>query len=291
MPLEVRALNKPLGAEIFGFNPSIPLDKESKHCLVRALRRHLLLVFRGGPEPSAEEFIRFGKEFGELAPGAEIFGDVSQYPEIIPITNELNEHGEPIGTASSVQLNWHHDYSYLSQTAKETFLHAITIPKERCNTHFSDSYSALESLPIELGKAVRQLSALHDINGSVPEEDHAQLEGELAKKRERHQREGRSKRGSWRQVHPMVKSHPESGREVLYVSKGMTSRVEGIPEKEGTELLETLFHQQTQREFVYTHKWQPGDMLLFDSFGVLHARDSFKPSSKRFIRQMSTVVF
>ena len=290
MQLEVNSLKEPLGAEVFGFNPRIPLDEESKSCLIRALRRHLLLIFRGGPQPTEEEFLQFGKEFGKLAPGAEIFGDVSDHPEIIPLTNEVNEYGEPVGTAGSVELNWHHDYSYLAQTAKETFLHGVTIPQEPCNTHFSDSYSALESLPTELGRTVRQLSALHDINGSVPEEDHAQLEQMVEKKRERHLREGRSRRGNWKYIHPMVKSHPDSGREVLYISKGMTSRVEGIPEKEGNELLETLFEQQTQKEFVYTHKWEPGALLLFDSFGVLHARDRFDPSLKRFVRQMSTVV-
>ncbi len=290
MNLEVHPLSEALGACVEGFEPGEFLDADAKQLLMRALRRHLVLVFRGQATPSAEEFVRFGRAFGRLAPGAEIFGDVSTHPEIIPITNEQNERGEPVGTASSVALSWHHDYSYLEQTAKETFLQALVIPEAPCDTHFCDSYAALESLPAALAARVRELKAFHDIDGSVPQEDQEFLGAELHKKRERHRREGRRQRGNWTQVHPMVRRHPESGRDVLYVSRGMTSRIEGLAEAESDELLHTLFEHQERAEFIYSHRWRAGDMVLFDSFGVLHARDRFDPKARRFLRQMSTVV-
>ncbi|NNL84582.1 MAG: TauD/TfdA family dioxygenase [Myxococcales bacterium] len=290
MKLEIHPLPEALGARVAGYEPSQSLDVEAKGLLLRALRRHMVLIFRGHSAPSEEEFVCFGRSFGELAPGAEIFGDVSNHPEIIPITNQHNERGEPLGTASSVKLNWHHDYSYLPRTAKETFLQALLIPEAPCDTHFCDSYTALESLPTDLANRLRELEAHHDIDGSVPEEDQEFLEAELAKKRQRHRREGRGQRGHWRHVHPMVRRHPESGREVLYISQGMTSRVEGLPESESRDLLEALFEHQLREEFIYSHRWQAGDMVLFDSFGVLHARDRFDPKERRYLRQMSTVV-
>ena len=163
MALEIDPLAQPFGAEVHGWQPERSLSDGELAQIVRALRRHLVLIFRGQATPTGDQLVDFGSRFGELAPGATIFGDPSDHPEILPITNARDEAGDPLGTADSAALNWHFDYSYMPRTAKETFLEALEIPDAPCPTYFCDSYTALETLPTKRVEELRKLSAYHDV--------------------------------------------------------------------------------------------------------------------------------
>lgn len=290
MNLEISPLAEPLGAEIRGWDPSSPLSADEKSRLERALRRHLLLVFRGHPRPKDQELIALGRNFGELAPGANIFSDRARHPEILPVTNLLDEHGEPLGTASSAALRWHLDYSYLPRVGKETFLEAVEIPSAPCPTYFCDNYSALETLPVERVERLRGLRARHDVRGAIPREDQHLIDTAIQQKRARNKRSQRKPDPIPRSDHPVVMRHPDSGRETLYVSPGMTTEILEVDEQESRELLAELFEHQGRPEWTYVHQWKVGDLVLFDSLATLHARDRFAPESRRYMRQMSTLV-
>ncbi len=289
MAFQITPLAEPLGAEVFGWMPEQPLAEQELAQLLRALRRHLVLIFRGQPSPTEEALIQLGALFGELAPGAEIFGDPARRAEILPITNLRDERGDPLGTASSAALLWHLDYSYMPRVAKETFLEAVEIPEAPCPTHFCDNYSALETLPARLVKRLRKLSAGHDVRGAVPPEDRSLIERDVERKRDRDRRLGVTRPPIPRSQYPVIRCHPDSGRECLYVSPGMTTHVVGLEASESRELLASLYEHQIQPELVYTHQWRVGDLVLFDAFGVMHARDRIPAGARRYMRQMSTL--
>jgi len=288
MAFEIAPLPESLGAEVCGWKPEQDLTPADLAQLLRALRRHLVLVFRGQRSPIDEELVSFGRCFGDLAPGATIFGDPAERPEILPITNLRDERGDPLGTAGSAALLWHLDYSYLPRVAKETFLEAVEIPEAACRTHFCDTYSALETLPPDQVKQLRELSAGHDVRGAVPPEDRAAIEADVERKRARDRRKGIRRERIPRSVYPVIRRHPDSGRESLYVSPGMTTHIVDVDAEESRELLDSLHAHQLQPELTYTHEWRMGDLVLFDAFGVMHARDRIPAGVRRYMRQMST---
>jgi alpha-ketoglutarate-dependent taurine dioxygenase len=290
MAFEILPLAEPLGAEVRGWKPEFSLSDVDLAQLLRALRRHLVLVFRGHAAPSGEELVDFGSRFGELAPGATIFGDPSEYPEILPITNARDARGDPLGTADTAALNWHFDYSYMPRVGKETFLEAVEIPDTPCPTYFCDSYTALETLPAKRVKELRSLSAYHDVRGAVPEEDLHLMEDSVRRKRERNRRSGKTYTPIPSSEHPVIRRHPDSGREMLYVSPGMTTCLVDMEAGESAVLLAELHAHQAQPELTYLHQWRVGDLVVFDAMGVMHGRDRFDPGERRYMRQMSTLV-
>ena len=88
-------------------------------------------------------------------------------------------------------------------------------------------------------------------------------------------------------AHPVVRTHPATGRKALYVNRLMTRRIEGLPPPESEELLNILFDHQERPEFVYEHVWRPGDILMWDNRCTLHARTDFSPDERRLLRRVT----
>ncbi len=84
--------------------------------------------------------------------------------------------------------------------------------------------------------------------------------------------------------------HPDTGREALYVSPGMTTWILNLPKGESDALLQELFEHATRPERVYSHEWRVGDLVVFDTFGLMHRRDRFDPDDRRYMRQLSTLL-
>ena len=175
MQLVINPLKKPLGAEVHGWQPCEELDGESLDVIMRALRQHLVLVFRGQPTPSDEELIRFASAFGdELSKGTEYFGHLVKHAEILPVSNIEDETGQPIGSGSAGALNWHTDYSFQPKIGKESFLEAVELPKSGGgSTYFCDMYVAFETLAPAKREQLRVLigapgMARSALTGAVP---------------------------------------------------------------------------------------------------------------------------
>ena len=130
MRLEVRPLSEPVGAIMTGWNPDEELAPEDRETILRGLRQHLVLVFRGHRQPSDAALVRFARSFGDLVKGTVWFGDMVEFPEILPITNIDGPDGVPRGTGGSVEFGWHADYSYVERVGKESFLEAVELPRE-----------------------------------------------------------------------------------------------------------------------------------------------------------------
>lgn len=305
MKLEITPLpDAPLGAIVRGWEPEEPLDDTTRSRITDGLRDHLVLVFRGHRQPADDELVRFARSFGPLIAGSEWFRDAGDRPEILPVTNAVGEDGIPLGTGGAGPLEWHADYSYVPQPGKESFLDAVTLPPDGPCTYFCDQYDALATLPDELVSRLRGLRAHHSLTDHVERGVEEKLEKDLENgvgnngdrldnrgfeaKRRRDERDGIERPPIPEAEHPVVMTHPDTGREILYVSRGLTRRVIGLSRQESNALLKQLHQHSTHPDRVYAHNWEVGDLVVFDTLGALHRRDAWDPSGTRVMRQLST---
>ena len=152
-----------------------------------------------------------------------------------------------------------------------SMLYALEVPGKGGNTLFANGYAAYEALSPSLKKRIEGRTALN----AYDYDSAATLRGTRL-------REGIP--CCW---HPMVRTHPATGRKALYVNRLMTAAVEGMTEQEGEELLSSLFDHQEQRQFVYEHVWRPHDLLVWDNRCALHARTDFSADERRLMRRLT----
>ena len=292
MPLVVTPINEaPFGAVVRGWDPGHEPDAALVAEVRAALAEHLVLVFRGHRRPDDDELVRFAESFGELIKGSEWLRDAGARPEILPVTNAEDDDGVPLGTGGAGQLEWHADYSYSPRPARESFLDAVELPADGPRTCFVSQYRTLESLPAELVERLRGLQARHSVAQYVEagvDPDRHELNKGFDAKRRRDEASGIERPAIPEAIHPVVLRHPGTGRELLYVNKGLTEQIVGMDRPESSALLKELHRCATRPEAVYAHEWQVGDLVVFDALGGLHRRDSWDPTQRRVMRQLST---
>lgn len=301
MAVEVKPLDAPLGAIVQGWNPKTELSGADEASIRQGLQQHQVLVFRGHATPTDKELVGFATRFGNLIKGSEWFGDIDPVAEILRVNNLVGADGVAEGTGASSSLGWHADYSYVPHVGKESFLEAVEIPVKRPpQTCFANQYAAFESLPKAMEEMLRPLFAHHSITGYAKDgEQELQITGapqgtedfreSFKAKKLRNERLGVARPPIPQAVHPVILRHPDTGREILYVSKGITRSIIGMPQDESSALLKELAAHSTRPDNVYAHDWQVGDMVMFDTLGTLHRRDAWDASERRVMRQMSTL--
>ena len=298
MALDIRPLAAPLGAFVHGWNPKVEISSQDHADVLRGLRQHQVLVFRGHERPSDIELVRFARHFGDLVKGSEWFGDIGEHVEILPVNNLFDEEGVPMGTGGSAALEWHTDYSYVSTVGKESFLEASELPASAPQTCFCSQYVALETLPRKTVDMLRPLRAFHSIGYIAAEKSEQDSAGSSARnelregfraKKARNEKLGLKRPRIPEAEHPVIVRHPDSGREILYVNPGITRHIIGMPRDESDALLKELHAHSTCSSSVYAHDWQLGDMVVFDTLGTLHRRDAWDPAERRVMRQLSTL--
>ena len=273
----------PLGALVSGWEPAEPLSDASKRSITEALHRHRLLVFRGQPQPTDEDLVRFVESFGDPIRGSEWFRNAGALPEILPVTNIRGKDGDRLGVEGATNLEWHADYSYVATPAKTSFLNAVELPAEPPRTYFTDMYDAYATLDPELRARLSELRATHSIADYMTEPDK-----DFAAKIERDEAAGINRPDIPEAEHPVVVRHPDTGDEILYVSRGITRRIVGMERAESSALLKQLHLHATKPERVYGHDWEVGDLIMFDTLGTMHRRDAWDPTERRLMRQLST---
>lgn len=287
MDFEITPLDAPLGAMVHGWEPGVPLTGDEQATIRRALEAHLVLVFRGQRQATDDELIAFGQQFGALLKGSQFLERPRAHPEILKVANLVDADGKPEGTGGAAAMGWHADYSYVDRVGRETFLNAVTLPATPPHTCFVDQYKAYATLPEPLRRRIGPLRAFHSISHYYREggsDDVARYRADKA----RAEKDGEQFAPLPEAEHPVVVRHPDTGRPILYVSPAITRRILGLPDAESRELLETLVAHSTKPENVYAHDWQVGDLVLFDTLGTLHMRESWDNRETRVLRQMST---
>ncbi len=250
-----RPLPGALGADTDTLDLSRPLDPATVEAVKAAFREHHLLVIRN-QALDKERMYRFAELFGPIESHMIRLADGSKWDAVHTITN-LDAAGNPVAKPFiSSNYFWHSDKSFLKEPSLLTMLQAVELPPDGGDTQFADMTKAYDALPEDMKrridgmKVVQSLEFMRRYTGSAPptEEDIAAAPPI---------------------AHPLVRTHPETGRKSLYI--GMySSHIEGLPEEEGRALLEELLAHATQDRFLYTHKWRIGDLVFWDNRCLLH---------------------
>ncbi len=267
--IQVNPLSTALGAEIVGVDAGRPVDDASFATILDAWHRYLVIVLRG-QTLDEESQVRFAERFGELSP-IHTSHHSSTNRAVMYIGN-LKKDGRMIGALPLGEMHFHSDQCYQERPALGTMLYSIEVPSEGGDTLFANGYKAYEALPAEVKERVRGLEALnvYDYDGGVVERSNmVSPERGIAF------------------AHPVVRTHPASGRKSLYVNRLMTHHIEGLPPEESERLLALMFDTIERPENVYEHRWRVGDLLLWDNRCTLHARRDFDPNARRWMRRVT----
>jgi len=248
MPLNVRPITPAIGAIIDGVDLQKPLSGENKAAINDALLAHQVIFFRGQPLTPTQQ-----RDF------AASFGDLHIHP-IYPTTSEQKEiliidtHADSLPDND----NWHIDVTFIETPPLGSILQAIQLPAKGGDTLWASSAAAFEALSAPLQEFLEGLTATHDIGKSFPAERYATTA---------------EARATWEQalaknppiIHPVIRSHPESGRKSLLVNEGFTTRINELSKKESDLLLGYLFSHVSQPEFTLRWHWQLGDIAFWDN--------------------------
>ena len=249
---EVRPISGSIGAVIQG----IDLSEEPGHNVISAIRQawlaHGVIFFREQDLPPAK-FLAFAKRFGEVVEYPFIKG-IEGFPEIIPVV-KLEHERQNFGGI------WHSDTAYLDKPPMATMLIAREVPPYGGDTLFANGYSAYEALSDGMK---RMLDGLIAINSSA--------KADVTRTREDRIRDGGKTEAKKEFVseHPVVRTHPETGRKALYVNVGHTLRFKDMTVEESAPILDYLFQHQTRPELTCRFSWGVGSMAFWDNRCVLH---------------------
>jgi taurine dioxygenase len=272
--VDVVPLSKHIGAEIRGIDLRTALDADTIKQIHQAWLDHSVLLFRN-QSFSQEDLLRVTGYFGELAPltrPAKFFpkGYARLLPNIMMISN-IRENGETIGALPDGEMQFHHDQIHSEVPHNGTLLYSLEVPSYGGDTLFASGYAAYDTLDPAIKSQLAGRRAFHHYNyGSTVRGDSRGVEAFS------------------QAVHPVLRTHDETGRKAIYVNRLMTMRIENLPEAESDALLQALFDHSEKPEFIYRHVWRVGDLIVWDNRCSMHARDDF-PSDQRRLMLRTTV--
>jgi taurine dioxygenase len=279
--MKIHSSGEALGARIEGIDLAQPVSDSDFKQILRALGERGVLCF---PKQrlETEEFARFGRMFGELEINvANQFHELG-FPEVMVLSNMVKD-GRPIGLGDAGQ-GWHTDMSYSKEIALANVLYAIRVPmrdgQPLGDTQFRNMHAAYEDLPSDIKTKLKERTATHDfakfwdMMRARPGSQRAALTPQQ-----------RAKKPPVSQ--PIFRTHPITGRTILYCNPGYATHIDGIPETESAELLEFLLKHQEQEKYFYAHKWAEGDVLMWDNIGTVHnAVADYLPHEPRYMRRV-----
>ena len=256
----VSELRPGFGAEVKGVDAAAADDAMLAR-LVRQFDESGVLLLRDQKMAPAD-LIRYLGAFGELEGHTLKQYTLDGYPEIYILSN-IEVDGRPIG-AHNDGVGWHTDYSYKEEPVKCTMLYAVQVPDEGSDTLVADCCAAYDALPQDRKDAIDGLHLHHSYKYFMETREHGRMK--LPPEIERDNPDV---------FHPLVRRHPVTGRKALWPSTGTVKRVCGMPNPEGLDLLDELIDFVTQDQFVYRHKWQVGDLIMWDNRCTLHTGTLF----------------
>jgi taurine dioxygenase len=248
--VSIRPLNPVIGAELHGFDLKEDLSDDEVRSIQDALNRYQV-VFLRDQDITPEQHLAFGRRFGELHVHPSVRGKPrSQWSELMPVHADAN-------TGRIAGDKWHTDVSCDEKPPLASILHLTIIPESGGDTLFSSMYAAYEALSEPMKEMLGSLTATHD--GAPNYRDRA-----------RRNRENDSDRVNPVAVHPVIATHPYTGRKTIYVNSVFTVRINELGEAESDAVLKFLFAHVTRPEFQCRFHWQRNSIAFWDNRAVQH---------------------
>ncbi|MBC2689749.1 MULTISPECIES: taurine dioxygenase [Pseudomonas] len=262
--LTITPLSHALGAQISGVDIAQPLNVEQRDAIEQALLKHQVLFFRDQPI-TPEQQARFAANFGDLHIHP-IYPNVPEQPEVLILDTAQTD----------VRDNavWHTDVTFLPTPALGAVLSAKLLPAFGGDTLWASGIAAYEALSEPLKVLLQGLSATHDFVKSFPLERFGNTPQALE------QWEATRKKNP-PLSHPVIRTHPVSGRKSLFVNEGFTTRINELSDSESEAILKLLFAHATRPEFTIRWRWQTDDVAFWDNRVTQHfAVDDYRPARR-----------
>ncbi len=255
--LDIRPTGGALGAEIRGLNLSRPVPQDTVDAIRKAFLDHCLVFFRG-QQISETDQVRFTRYFGD--PVTHVRKQAEQkLPEIMLVSN-ITKNGQPIGALGHREIEFHSDLSYMPKPGTISMLYAVETPSEGGATQWCNCYAAYEGLDALMKARLANLRGTHlHFN---PEQNPPEVVD-----------------------HPLVCTHPETGRKTLFVSPYFSESIIGMAAEEAQVLLAYLFEHETQPKYIWTHQWRVGDLVMWDNRATMHRREPFPSNQRRLMKR------
>jgi taurine dioxygenase len=270
MSIVINSLSPVCGAEVIGLDANAVSDADFA-AVHRAFIDHGVLCFRDqrlSPEGHEAFSSRFGRLMGHILAQYLLPG----HSKILVLSNRVVD-GKPVGLEDAGRY-WHSDVSYEPVPPLGSMLYGMEVPPEGGDTLFASQYAAYEALPEALKRRIAGLKARHAFNYDY-------IQSQAGSKRRPLSEEQKAKlKGA---VHPVVRTHPESGRKALYVSPAFTAAIEGMEKAESDALLQELAAYATAESVIYRHRWRQFDLVLWDNRCLMHHATTYPP---QYIRHM-----
>jgi taurine dioxygenase len=264
-----------LGAEVLGLRVAA-IDDAIFPAVYEAFLAHQILLFRGQDLPPAAQ-VAFARRFGEVQVHVMDQYHASAYPELYTLSN-LDAEGKPSGAhPDRGTMAWHTDGSWQRVTGQATMLYAEQIPSSGGGTGFADMYAAYDALDPEEQARLAGLRAVHNLDFS------------------RNRRHGEkpmsaAQRGKVPPVdHPIVRTHPETGRKCLFLGDHAET-IAGWDYAAGRDFIEALNERIIGLARIYTHRWRPGDLMVWDNRCLMHKAGSYDTAREARVIRRCTVL-
>ena len=233
----------------------------------QAWRDHLVLRI-GGSVIDEVTFLDFARHFGApmLAPAYPVTKNkhpAKQAP-ITHVSNLRDQQGRPLGALVADALAWHSDMAYSAAPPIRTVLHALEVPKSGGDTSFLNMYLLYEALSPSLRRLADSLWVCHP---SIENSNYADETEETH--------------------HPLVQTHPKTGRKALFLGRRPRASLVGLPRDESEAILDRLWSATREEKYSWTQRWRSGDLVMWDNRYVMHRRDAFDPKARRLLRRMT----
>ena len=261
--MDIRKLSPSVGGEVVGIDLSKPILAKQFAKVRDAFLDHSMLLFRGQNLTPAQ-LVAFSESWGPTESYSTTIGEFVMKDQPLIVLSNIVENGKPVG-AQDAGRYWHTDGSYVRKPAWFSALYAREVPKgddgrSLGDTRFSSMAAAYEALPSEDKALIEKMTACHKYVYRYTKRD-TQLEGVSQ---------------------PMVLTHPLTGRRGIYVNAGFTDHAENVTEEESKKLLGRLYEHVEHDDFVYRHRWESGDVVMWDNYATQHrATGDFGPQRRR----------
>ncbi len=265
-----------LGAEIQGIDLT-QLDNATFRQLHDAWLHHLLLVFRG-QKFAAQDLVALVKHFGTPVTSSNLHkrsleertaNQVFNLPPEVTVVTNVREGGKPVGILGDGEVVWHSDFSFKEEPTAARMLLAVEIPPAGGYTYFSNCYAAYDTLSPEMKKRISGMTIkqANIVDTAMQVRPGASLDMDI--------------RDIPGPSHPIISTHPETGRNMIFLGRRHSAYINGCTLAESEVLLNELWKHTTDPRFVYEHHWTVGDVVIWDNRATLHRRDAFDSESRR----------